>query len=51
MLQNIEGRSRWWLDQDRIRLVLVLTAPTLEAVLSGPSRGTARKAAPAARAR
>jgi hypothetical protein len=20
MLQNIEGRSRWWLDQDRIRL-------------------------------
>jgi hypothetical protein len=21
MLQNIEGRSRWWLDQDRIRLV------------------------------
>jgi histone H3/H4 len=31
--------------------ILVLTAPTLEAVLSGPSRGTARKAAPAARAR
>jgi hypothetical protein len=32
-------------------LIRVLTARTLDAVLRGPSRGTARKAAPAARAR